>query len=130
VEALVCTASSWTRAPSGGLFRSHRELGALVERDEALGVIADPFGDHEVEVRSTRSGIVIGRSHPLAHAAARQVAEGRRGDAVMFNPLYIHAGVGLGTTHLLQAVTWAGNSGSERRISITRLITQSMLPPK
>ena len=58
----------------------------------------------------------IGRSNTLAHAAARQVAEGRRGDAVMFNPLYIHAGVGLGKTHLLQAVTWAGNSGSERKV--------------
>src|SRR5229473_2326383 len=63
-----------------------------------------------LDPRLTFGSFVVGRSNTLAHAAARQVAEGRRGDSVMFNPLYIHAGVGLGKTHLLQAVTWAGNS--------------------
>src|ERR1700743_1273817 len=58
---------------------------------------------------------VDNRPAPDLHAAARQVPEGRRGDPVMFNPLYIHAGVGLGKTHLLQAGTWAGNSGTERK---------------
>src|SRR3954453_3195820 len=76
----------------------------------------EALGGSPLDPRLTFASFVIGRSNTLAHAAARQVAEGRRGDAVMFNPLYIHAGVGLGKTHLLQAVTWAGNSGSERKV--------------
>src|SRR3954465_9586079 len=76
----------------------------------------DALGGSPLDPRLTFGIFVVGRSNTLAHAAARQVAEGRRGDSVMFNPLYIHAGVGLGKTHLLQAVTWAGNSGSERKV--------------
>src|SRR5512144_1915506 len=76
----------------------------------------DALGGSPLDPRLTFASFVVGRSNTLAHAAARQVAEGRRGDAVMFNPLYIHAGVGLGKTHLLQAVTWAGNTGAERKV--------------
>jgi chromosomal replication initiator protein len=76
----------------------------------------DALGGSPLDPRLTFASFVIGRSNTLAHAAARQVAEGRRGDPVMFNPLYIHAGVGLGKTHLLQAVTWAGNSTGERKV--------------
>jgi len=76
----------------------------------------DALGGSPLDPRLTFATFVMGRSNTLAHAAARQVAEGRRGDPVMFNPLYIHAGVGLGKTHLLQAVTWAGNAGGERKV--------------
>ncbi|WP_319798753.1 chromosomal replication initiator protein DnaA [Nitrobacter sp.] len=76
----------------------------------------DALGGSPLDPRLTFASFVTGRSNTLAHAAARQVAEGRRGDSVMFNPLYIHAGVGLGKTHLLQAVTWAGNAGTERKV--------------
>src|SRR5437667_6913744 len=92
---------------------------ALVLRATAIAPVSashDALGGSPLDPRLTFGSFVVGRSNTLAHAAARQVAEGRRGDAVMFNPLYIHAGVGLGKTHLLQAVTWAGNSGSERKV--------------
>jgi chromosomal replication initiator protein len=74
------------------------------------------LGGSPLDPRLTFEAFVVGRSNTLAHAAALQVARARRGDSVMFNPLYIHAGVGLGKTHLLQAVTWAGNAGAERKV--------------
>ncbi len=76
----------------------------------------DALGGSPLDLRLTFESFVIGRSNTLAHAAAKQVAMARRGEPVMFNPLYIHAGVGLGKTHLLQATTWAGNNGAERKV--------------
>ena len=76
----------------------------------------DALGGSPLDLRLTFESFVIGRSNTLAHAAAKQVAIARRGEPVMFNPLYIHAGVGLGKTHLLQAITWAGNNGAERKV--------------
>ncbi len=79
----------------------------------------EALGGSPLDPRLTFATFVGGRSNTLALAAARQVAEGRRGDNVMFNPLYIHAGVGLGKTHLLQAVTWAGNSADRKVLYLT-----------
>ncbi len=76
----------------------------------------DALGGSPLDQRFTFETFVVGRSNTLAHAAARQVAVARRSDPVMFNPLYIHAGVGLGKTHLLHAVTWSGNAGGERKV--------------
>ena len=78
--------------------------------------VHEALGGSPLDARLTFETFVVGRSNTLAHAAAKQVAAGRRGDPVMFNPLYIHAGVGLGKTHLLQAITWSGNAAGERKV--------------
>jgi chromosomal replication initiator protein len=77
--------------------------------------VGDTRGGSPLDPRLTFEAFVVGRSNTLAHAASKQVATARRGDPVMFNPLYIHAGVGLGKTHLLQAVSLKINCLGERR---------------
>ena len=76
----------------------------------------DVHGGSPLDPRLSFETFVVGRSNTLAHAAAKQVALARRNDQVMFNPLYIHAGVGLGKTHLLQAIAWTGNLPPDRKV--------------
>jgi predicted deacylase len=65
---LVIRSSKWVRAPRSGLLRTVSPLGGQVKTDDVLGVIADPFGQNEVEVRAPTDGIVIGRTNlPLVH---------------------------------------------------------------
>ncbi len=69
VEPFVARSSGWTRAPESGIMRTLRQLGNRVRRDEALALIADPFGEHEVPVLAHQDGIVIGRTNlPLVNA--------------------------------------------------------------
>jgi chromosomal replication initiator protein len=81
-----------------------------------ISAVHEALGGSPLDPRLTFETFVVGRSNTLAHAAAKQVAQARRGDVVMFNPLYIHAGVGLGKTHLLQSLAWAGNATAERKV--------------
>ncbi|MGA8155645.1 MAG: chromosomal replication initiator protein DnaA [Rhodoplanes sp.] len=77
------------------------------------------FGGSPLDPRLTFETFVVGRSNSLAHAAAKQVATAARENQVMFNPLYVHAQVGLGKTHLLQAIAWAGNAAERRVLYLT-----------
>jgi chromosomal replication initiator protein len=89
--------------------------GAETRTSVPFMTVHEALGGSPLDPRLNFDTFIVGRSNTLAHAAAKQVATSRRGEPLMFNPLYIHAGVGLGKTHLLQAVTWAGN-GSDRKV--------------
>lgn len=67
-EPLVARASNWIRAGQSGIHRATVALGTRVKKDQVIGIISDPFGSQEMEVKANCAGIVIGRSNlPLVN---------------------------------------------------------------
>jgi chromosomal replication initiator protein len=73
-----------------------------------------------LDSRYTFESFVEGSSNRVALAASKTIAESGAG-AVRFNPLFIHSSVGLGKTHLLQAIAAAalGNPRNPRVVYLT-----------
>jgi uncharacterized protein len=68
VEPVIAKATTWIRAPASGIFRTRCRLGDRIDKGQVLARVSDPFGEVEVEVPSSVSGLVIGRStSPLTH---------------------------------------------------------------
>jgi len=59
---LIARSSVWVRARRAGIVRLTVEPGERVDAGQALGVISDAFGEKQVIVRASLSGIVIGLS--------------------------------------------------------------------
>jgi chromosomal replication initiator protein len=87
-----------TEAPQRTTFAAAPEP-AVESQPEAE--ITIPAGSSQLDPRYTFDSFVVGKANELAYNAARTLAEGGK---VGFNPLFLHAGVGLGKTHLMHAI--------------------------
>lgn len=67
----------------------------------------DALSGSTIDPRMTFDSFVAGTPNEIALGVARQVAHAAANDTVSFNPIYIHATVGLGKSHLLNAIAHA-----------------------
>jgi chromosomal replication initiator protein len=102
--------------PSGALRGDAKSTMPQSPRDER-GEFGEVAGA-PLDPRLTFDSFVLGRSNALAHAAGDRVAQ-HQGSQALYNPLYLHAGVGLGKTHLLHAIGHEARRSGRRVIYLT-----------
>ncbi len=82
---------------------------------EAAQPRGDALSGSALDPKMTFDSFVPGPSNEIALGIAKQVASAAANGTVSFNPVYIHATVGLGKSHLLNAVAWAAGAAEPGR---------------
>ncbi|HCM75680.1 MAG TPA: succinylglutamate desuccinylase [Cytophagales bacterium] len=61
--------STWVRARTAGLFQANIRCGQMVEKNQWLGTITDPFGDFKEQIKAPTTGYVVGLNNaPVINA--------------------------------------------------------------
>src|SRR5690606_7898069 len=68
-----------------------------------------------LDAKMTFDDFVVGAPNEIALGVAKQIAHAAANNSVSFNPVYIHSTVGLGKSHLLNAIAWAAGAADASR---------------
>ncbi|CAM5774058.1 chromosomal replication initiator protein DnaA [Labrys miyagiensis] len=79
----------------------------------------DELAGSPLDRRMSFEAYFVGKSNALAHAAALQVAKAAPSEPLPYNPLFIHASVGLGKSHLIQAIAHQAEAQGKRALYLT-----------
>lgn len=107
--AAQTSASAATARKDGHLMLKGPGAGAKFVAHQRGPQAANAVIGSPLDPQCTFDSYVEGSSNRVALAAARTIAEAGTG-SVRFNPLFIHSNVGLGKTHLLQAIAAAAST--------------------
>lgn len=61
VEPVIARSTSWVRAETDGILRSHVSLGQRVTKGQTLASISSPIGNEEIQIKALEGGIIIGQ---------------------------------------------------------------------
>jgi chromosomal replication initiator protein len=113
------SAKAAVKPPEPGGDRAPTERRPAASRTPSAPAFGDALTGSPLDRRLTFATFQVGRSNELAFHAAKRMADHNRDATPAFCPLYVHSAVGLGKTHLLQAVAHTAASQGRSVIYLT-----------
>lgn len=110
----VLAAAPEAPSPRSGNGNGTRSGSAVVPAAEAADPLRDVPANQPLNPGYTFDQFVVGPSNRLAHAAAVAVSEN---PGSTYNPLFLYGSVGLGKTHLMEAVAHTFLARGQRRFA-------------